>query len=100
MATTAYGNHTWINKIPYTLQNMEFSPIKRVLMQLVISVVMIGSLYFTYTSVDDMVSAVGVQKVVVPEDFVPPTWTFLVFPVLALIPCVYVFYFLRYNFLQ
>lgn len=99
-STTTFGDHPWMGKIPFELQLIEFTPRWRAATQILITVCFVLAIYAMYQSVEGIVAGVGSSGLKLPADVELPTWALLVIPLAAIIPGLYVFFFLKYNFLQ
>lgn len=98
--TASFGDHPWMSKIPFNLKVIKFTPRWRAVTQLVISILFIASIYTMYQNTEAIIAGVGSTGLKMPANASPPSWAFLVFPLLAIIPAIYSFLFLKYNFLK
>ena len=102
MTTTKaqFGDYPWMDSIPFDLEVIRFSPRWRAVAQLVITTVMAIALYAAYSNTEAVFKGVRSTGMVLPADAELPSWALLVFPLAALIPAIYCFLFLKYNFLR
>ena len=100
MSEVQFGQHPWMHKIPFKLKVMDFSPRWRAVIQLSITVLLVGSMYAAYRNSEAIVEGIGFTGMRLTPDASPPSWAFLVLPLMSIIPAVYVFLYLKYNFLQ
>ncbi len=83
---------------PLLLPMIQFSPRVRVGMQVAISFVMMFALYCAYKGVQAILDATDWSGYTMPEEEEIPGWFLLLMPLLAVIPGMYIFMFLKYNF--
>jgi hypothetical protein len=84
---------------PLYLPLLQFGPRQRVMIQIVLTTVMFSALYFgAYLSTPRILDATKWSGMTMPKNTELPGWVMLLMPILAIIPGVYVFLFLKYNF--
>lgn len=86
--------------LPFKLPILTFGPKMRVVVQIVLTAIFALTFYSFYRSAPGAIEATGHTGLSMPPNTVIPTWFFVVIPLLSIVPAVYVFLFLRYNFLQ
>lgn len=86
--------------LPFSLPLLNFGPKMRVAVQIVLTAVVALVYYSFYRSAPGAIEATGHNGFSMPPNTVIPTWFFIVVPLLSIVPAVYTFLFLRYNFLQ
>lgn len=84
---------------PLYLPAIHFGPRQRVVAQIIITVVFLWTFYFgAYLSTDRILKATPWSGMTMPEDTELPGWVILLVPIVAIIPGIYMFLFLKYNF--
>lgn len=100
MADTTLETHQWIGKIPFALKTIEFSHRWRAALQLFLTACFVTAMYAMYRNTEAVVAGVGSSGLKLPADAELPSWALLVIPLASIIPGLYTFLFLKYNFLQ
>jgi hypothetical protein len=83
-----------LNRVPH----VRLTPRWKVAMQIFITVSLILAIYVAYLATPRVLKATGWSGLRMPEDKEIPGWALLSFPVVALIPGAYTFYYLKYRF--
>ena len=86
-------------KSPLNNPKIQFRPRQRVVMQIVISVVFLSVMYFgAWKNAPKVLAATKWSHMKMPDDAEIPGWVMLLVPIIMIIPGVYIFLFLKYNF--
>lgn len=83
---------------PLMLPSLMLKPRAKVELQVGITTVFLLALFGAYRATDKILNATEWTGVQMPPDTDLPGWAMLVFPIIAIIPGVYIFLFLKYNF--
>lgn len=83
---------------PLMIPMMHFSPKVRVAMQVIICFALFSALYACYYAVPLMLGATEWSGYEAPKDAEVSGWFLLLMPIIAVIPGIYIFTFLKYNF--
>lgn len=84
---------------PLNNPKLQFGPRQRVGMQILITIVFISVFYFgVYNNTDKVLAATKWSHMKMPEEAELPGWVMLLVPIIMIIPGVYIFMFLKYNF--
>lgn len=84
---------------PLYLPRIQFGPRKRVMVQVAISFIFMYALYFAlYHGTPSILKGTQWSLKTLPDSVEIPGWALLLIPMVAIIPGVYTFLFLKYNF--
>lgn len=84
---------------PLYLPIIKFGPRQRVAVQIVITCTLLSALYFgAYHNTTKVLDSTKWSGLRMPDDTELPGWVMLLFPILAIIPGMYMFLFMKYNF--
>ena len=83
---------------PLVMERIGFSKRQRIAMQLTFTFVMIAALYSAFYAVDPILNGTGSTGHPFPSDAKVSGWFYILIPILAIIPGIYTFLFLKYNF--
>ena len=84
---------------PLNNEKLQFGPRQRVGMQILITVVFMSVLYFgVWKNTEKVLAATKWSHMKMPDDAELPGWVMLLVPIIMIVPGVYMFLFLKYNF--
>jgi hypothetical protein len=86
------------NDHPLVMQRLGFTRKQKIAVQVAITFVLLLALYSAYGAVGPMLAGTGHTGFKMPEDARVAGWFYVLVPILAIVPGVYTFMFLKYNF--
>lgn len=99
MATTQVFEDPRFRNSPLNNTKLQFGPRQRVGMQILITFVFMSVLYFgVWKNTEQVLAATKWSHMKMPEEAELPGWVMLLVPIIMIIPGVYIFMFLKYNF--
>ena len=94
----AYPSEVNWDHSPLAMQRMTFTKKQKIMIQITITTVLLLALYFAYRSVEPILNATPTSGLSMPSDTKISGWFQIAIPLLAIVPGVYTFMFLKYNF--
>lgn len=94
----AYPSEVNWEHSPLAMQRMTFTKRQKIMMQITVTTVLLLALYFAYLSVQPILNATPTSGYKMPQGAKVSGWFQILIPLLAIVPGVYTFMFLKYNF--
>lgn len=85
---------------PLFVRNLSFTPRQKVTVQLLVTFFFVAAFVAAHRNFNTLIDATPWSKNTLPDESEIDAWILLLFPLFAIIPMIYVFMFLKYNFLK